>query len=136
MLKKIGQYYAKTFKKFGWIIPAVVVAVAYGILITLEATDAFSALIRNVAPLFWVLFAVGCAAVVAGVVFTVLKLKKAEVCIIDVCLACIAAAALLVLIMFCFAPGAGWFSAVKWSVTAAILVASLVLTYFRVQNVK
>jgi hypothetical protein len=133
MLKKIGQYYAKTFKKFGWIIPAVVVGVAFAIAITLEATNAFHALISAVAPLFWVLYSVGCAAVVAGVVFTVLKLKKAEVCIIDVCLACMAALAFLMIIMCCFS-GSGWL--LKWITAPVVLVADLVLTFFRVQNVK
>ena len=35
MLKKIEQYYVNTFKKFGWIIPSVIVGVAFAIAITL-----------------------------------------------------------------------------------------------------
>lgn len=137
MLKKIGQYYAKTFKKFGWIIPAVSVAVAFGIVIALDATNALSTLQASAAgPLFWVLFAVGCAAIVAGAVFTVLKLKKPEVNVIDVCLACVAALALLSIIVFCIAHTGSYMLILKWTVTPVVLVASLVLTYFRVQNVK
>ena len=136
MLKKIGQYYAKTFKKFGWIIPAVAVAVAFGLVIALDATNAPSKLQAAAGPLFWVLFAVGCAAVVAGAVFTVLKLKKPEVNVIDVCLACVAAFALLSIIVFCFAHSGSYMLVLKWTVAPIVLVASLVLTYFRVQNVK
>ena len=135
MLKKIEQYYVRTFKKFGWKIPAIAVGGAFAVAIVFEATSCLGKLPKAVAPLFWVLFAIGCAAVVAGVVFTALNLKKEEVNVIDVCLACVAALALLMMIMYLFSLGAGQML-LKWIVTPVVLVGSLVLTYFRVQNVK
>ena len=135
MFNRIKKYYAKTFAKFGWIIPAVAVGVLFAIAITLEATSALGKLMGAVAPLFWVLFALGCAAIVAGVVFTILNFKKDDVCIIDLCLACVAALTFLMLIMFLFSLGAGQMI-LKWIVIPVVLVGSLVLTYFRVQNVK
>lgn len=133
MLKKIEQYYVNTFKKFGWKIPAIAVGGTFVAAIVLEATNAFSALLGAIAPLFWVLFAIGCAAVVAGVVFTVLNLKKEEVNIIDVCLAGVVALALLAMIMFLFS-GSTW--VLKYVTVAVVLVGALVLTFFRVQKVK
>ena len=135
MLKKIEQYYVNTFKKFGWIIPSVIVGVAFAIAITLEATNSFGALIKAAKPLFWVLFGIGSAAIVAGVVFTVLNIKKEEVNATDVGLVCMIALTFLMMIMYLFTLGVGQM-ALKWIVTPVILVGSLVLTYFRVQNVK
>ena len=134
MFKKIGQYYAKTFKKFGLIIPVLAIVVTFAVAIVLEATNAFTALLGAVESLFWILFAVGCAVVVAGVVLTVLNLKKTEVGVIDLCLTCISAITFLMIIMFLFTLGGGQML-LKWIVTSVVLVGSLLLTVFRSQKV-
>ena len=135
MINKIVKYYTETFKKFGWVIPAIAVGVTFAIAIVLEATNSFRALLKTVAPLVWVLLVIGCVAVVAGIVYTVLNIKKSEVTIIDVCLVCISALTFLMIVMFLFTLGAGQWP-VKWIVTSIVLVSSLVLTYFRAQSVR
>ncbi|MBQ3001636.1 MAG: hypothetical protein IJD76_04115 [Bacilli bacterium] len=135
MMKKIGQYYATVFKKFGILIPVLGIAAAYVILILMERNNVFSALIHASKTWFIVLAAVGCAALVAGAVYVYLKLKAPQVNVLDLCLFAVTALALLMLVMFCFAPGAGFMGVFKWTVVAVVFVAGLVLSFFRVKFV-
>ena len=135
MFKKLGNYYLSVFKKYGVVIPAVVVAVAYALLITVEATNALGALLKASKAAFIVIGVLAAAGAITGIVFSVLKLKNKAVSFIDLGLTLLAAITLLMLIMFCFATGTGWFAWLKWCVTAALLIISVVFAVLRSKNV-
>lgn len=138
MLKKIEQYYTNVFKKFGWIVPAAVVGGCFVLAIVVESCNLINSWLKagkGGEVSFTVVFVIGCLALVAGIVYAAINLKKTEVNVIDVVLACAAALSFLMMIMYLFTLGQGQFLG-KWIVTAIVLVASLVLTYFRVQKVK
>lgn len=135
MFKKLGNYYLSVFKKYGVVIPAVVVAVAYALLITVEATDALTALLRSSKVAFIVIGVLAAGGAITGVVFSVLKLKNKAVGFIDLGLTILAAVTLLMLIMFCFSGSHGWFAWMKWCVTAALLIVSVVFAVLRSKNV-
>lgn len=133
MMKKIGQYYAAIFKKFGILIPVLGIAAAFVIVILMDTNDVFS----SMKPwLFITLVCIGCAAVIAGGVFVYLKIKTPQVGVLDLCLFAVSALALLMLIMFIFTKGTGYIAVLKWTIMSVVLVAGLVLSFFRVKNVQ
>ena len=135
LLKKIEQYYTKVLKKFGWVIPAAVVGGCFVLAIVVESCNLLNAWIQAARTSYAVLFVICFLALIAGIVYVALNLKKTEVNVIDVCLLCAAALSFLMMIMYLFTLGQGQLVD-KWIVTPIVLVASLVLTYFRVEKVK
>ena len=139
MLKKIEQYYTKVLKKFGWVIPAAVVGGCFVLAIVVESCNLLNAWIKAGETAgrtsYAVVFVICFLALIAGIVYAALNLKKTEVNVIDVCLLCAAALSFLMMIMYLFTIGQGQLID-KWIVTPIVLVASLVLTYFRVEKVK
>lgn len=131
MFKNLGSYYLAVFKKYGVIIPAVLVVIAYAILISIEATDAITALIHNGIGGFIAIAAVAVVALAGGIVYTVLKLNSKEVGIMDLGVTVLSAIALLTIVMFCFAPGVGWFAGLKWGVSAALLITCVAFAVVR-----
>lgn len=133
MMKKIGQYYAAIFKKFGILIPVLGIAAAFVILILMDTNNVFSAM---TSAWFIVLVCLGCAAVIAGGVFVYLKIKTPQVGVLDLCLFAVSALALLSLIMFIFTTGTGYITVLKWVIMGVVLAAGLALSFFRVKNVQ
>ncbi len=134
MLQKIYNYYLGVIKKYGIVIPAVIVAVSFGGMIAMDVTNALSGLVRNVLPLFIVLACLAGAAFVAGVVYTVLKLNSKEIGIQDLGMACLAVIGFLMLVMFIF-TGSNLFSLLKWLGTATVMLTSLGLGIYRALKV-
>ena len=133
MMKKIGQYYAAIFKKFGILIPVLGIAAAFVIVILMDTNDVFA----KMGPGWFItLVCIGCAAVIAGGVFVYLKIKTPQVGVLDLCLFAVSALALLMLIMFIFTTGTGYITVLKWTIMSVVLVAGLVLSFFRVKNVQ
>ena len=133
MMKKIGQYYAAIFKKFGILIPVLGIAAAFVIVILMDTNDVFT----KMGPGWFItLVCIGCAAVIAGGVFVYLKIKTPQVGVLDLCLFAVSALALLMLIMFIFTKGTGYIAVLKWTIMSVVLVAGLVLSFFRVKNVQ
>ena len=135
MLQKIANYYLGILKKFGLVIPVAAVSASYVAMILCEAFNAFSGIFRNVLPLFIILACVGGAALIAGVVYVVLKLNSKEIGIQDLVMACLAVIAFLMLIMFCFTSGASWMTALKWSATSVVMLISLGFSVYRALKV-
>ncbi len=133
MMKKIGQYYAAIFKKFGILIPVLGIAAAFVIVILMDTNDVFT---KMGTGWFITLVCIGCAAVIAGGVFVYLKIKTPQVGVLDLCLFAVSALALLMLIMFIFTTGTGYITVLKWTIMSVVLVAGLVLSFFRVKNVQ
>ena len=127
MLKKIGNYYLGIIKKFGVVIPSVIVGVLIlcGILL-----DAFGALTALTDGGFIAVAIIGCALFVAGVVYTVLKLKAKELGYHDLGLACLAVAGIVMLIAFIFLGGMLW----KWLTVVIGVIACVTLSVLRVLN--
>ncbi len=136
MIQKIGNYYLNVFKKYGVIIPAILVVVAFAIMISLEVTDAPSTLLENSKGLFITVLCIGVAAVIAAAVYCVLKIKNEKIGIQDLCLTVIAALALLMIVMFIFAPGKGIVAVLKWVVCALVLIASVAISALRSNHIE
>ncbi len=134
MLKKIGNYYLAIIKKYGVIIPAILVSVAFLCLLCIDVFDGLRALPKGA---FIALAVVAVLAVVAGGVYSVLKLKVKEIAVHDLVIACLAACCIPTLIMFCFtgygslADGLGFW---KWVVTLVGLAICVALGVFRSKN--
>ena len=127
MLKKIGNYYLGIIKKFGVVIPSVIVGVLIlcGILV-----DAFNGLTALSEGGFIAVAIIGCVIFVAGIVYTVLKLKAKELGYHDLGLACFAVAGIVMLISFIFLGGMLW----KWLTVAIGVIVCIAVAVLRVLN--
>lgn len=135
MLQKIGSFYLGVFKKYGIIIPAVLVVISFAIMLSIEATNALTALIHSSKAMFIILACVVGLALVAGTVYTVLKLKNSEIGIHDLGITAISAVALCMLVMYIFAGAGGALGICKWVITAVVLVLCVALSVLRSNHV-
>ncbi len=127
MLKKIGNYYLGIIKKFGVVIPSVIVGVLILCGILVDAFDGLTALSDGG---FVAVAIIGCAIFVAGIVYTVLKLKAKELGYHDLGLACFAVAGIVMLISFIFLGGMLW----KWLTVAIGVIVCIAVGVLRVLN--
>ncbi len=127
MLKKIGNYYLGIIKKFGVVIPSVIVGVLILCGILVDAFNGLSALSNGG---FIAILVIAGVLFVAGVVYSVLKLKSKELGYHDLGLACLAAAGIIMLIAFIFLGGAAW----KWIVALVGAIACIAVSVLRVLN--
>lgn len=127
MLKKIGNYYLGIIKKFGVVIPSVIVGVLILCGILVDAFNGLSALSNGG---FIAILVIAGVLFVAGVVYSVLKLKSKELGYHDLGLACLAAAGIIMLISFIFLGGAAW----KWIVALVGVIACIAVSVLRVLN--
>ena len=134
MLKKIGNYYLGIIKKFGVVIPSVIVGVSFLCMLFIDLFNGLRA-IQLAAPAVFVVIAIlAIGAFIAGAVYTVLKLKSKSLGIQDLGLACVAAAGVLCLIMFIFTGGLVGIGLWKWIITLIGLAIDLALSVLRVRN--
>ncbi len=127
MLKKIGNYYLGIIKKFGVVIPSVIVGVLILCGILVDAFDGLTALSDGG---FIAVAVIGCVIFVAGIAYTVLKLKAKELGYHDLGLACFAVAGIVMLISFIFLGGMLW----KWLTVAIGVVVCIAVAVLRVLN--
>ena len=136
MLQKIGNYFVNVFKKYGVVIPAILLVVAFAIMISLDATDVFTAIARKSVALLIVIGCVVGLAFVVGAVFTFLKRENSKVGIQDLAIVLVAALTILMVIMFIFTGGNGSYVTIcKWVFTLLALVVCSVLAVLRSNHV-
>lgn len=137
-MKKFGQFYLNLFKKYGVLIPLVIVALVFVAVIFMDKNDVFSKLLDNAKGGFVALAIVGILAALVCAVLVVVKVKVSEVTVVDLCLEMVSALALVMLIMFCFMPGQSGsaVTVLKWLLTSVGLVGSLAISYVRAQAIK
>ena len=137
MLQKLGNYFVNVFKKYGVVIPAILLVVAFAIMISLDVTDAFTAIKRNSVALLVVIGCVVGLAFVAGAVLAFLKRENAKAGLQDLAVIVIAALTLLMMIMFIFTGGkAGSVVTIcKWAFTAFAFVVCIALAVVRSNHV-
>lgn len=137
-MKKFGQFYLNLFKKYGVLIPLVIVALVFVAVIFMDKNDVFSKLLDGSTGGFVALAIVGILAVLVCAVLVVVKVKASEVTVVDLCLEMVSALALVMLIMFCFMPGQAGsaVTVLKWLLTSVGLVGSLAISYVRAQAIK
>lgn len=137
-MKKFGQFYLNLFKKFGVLIPLVIVALIFVAGLFMDQNNLFSSILESTNAGFIVLAIVGILAVLVCAVLVVVKVKASDVTVVDLCLEMFSALALVMLIMFCFNPGQSGspVTVLKWLLTSVGLVASLVISYVRAQSIE
>ena len=135
MLKKIGNYYLSIIKKFGVVIPSVVIGAAFLCLLFIDAFDGLTALAHSVRGLYVAIAIIVPAAALGGAIYIALKIKAKELSINDLALACFSAICVLALLMFIFTGAFVGLGLWKWVLCLIALVASLALTFFRVKNI-
>ena len=137
-MKKFGQYYINLFKKYGVLVPIVIVALIFIALLFMDKNNVFSSLLDNSKAGFIVLTVVGGVVMVACGVLVVLKVNNAEVTVVDLCLEMISGLSLIMLIMFCFEPGklGSVVTILKWVITAILLIGSLAISFVRAKTIE
>lgn len=137
-MKKFCQYYINLFKKYGVLIPIVIVALIFVALLFMDKNDVFSSLLNNSKAGFLVLTVVGCVLMIVCGVLVVLKVKNTEVTVVDLCLEMVSALSLIMLIMFCFEPGkfGSIVTILKWVITAILLIGSLAISFVRAKSIE
>ncbi len=136
-MKKLFNYYGKVFGIYGLLTPLVITALLYVVLIVMERTDAFSAIIEKSMGWFVTIAIIGGLLLIGGIIFVVIKALSKEINFIDLCILIMTCLAILMFVLFIFQPGNGsWLSVIKWTVTGGILVASVVLGVLRSLRVK
>ena len=136
MLQKIGSYYLGVFKKYGVVIPAILLIVAYAIMISLEATDAIGiGLLKNNLPVFIVLACIAGLVFVGGIVYSVLKLNNKEIGIHDLGLTLVSILTVLMLVMYAFENATSLFTTLKWIITAVVTVVCVIVSVLRAKKV-
>ena len=136
-MKKLLKYYGKVFGIYGILTPLVISALMFVVLIVMERTDAFSAILAKSAAWFITIAIVGGLLLIGAIVFVIIKAISREINFVDLCIVIMTALSILMFILFCFQPGNGSFiSILKWTVTAVILIASVALAVLRSLRVK
>jgi hypothetical protein len=135
MINKIGNYYSAVIKKFGVIIPAILVTVAFLCLLCIDLFDGLRAILLASKGVFIAVAAIGGCALIAGVVYSLNKMKSKELALRDLLLVCFSALCIPTLIMFIFTGGLISLPLIKWVVTLILFVVSLALTAVRAGNV-
>ena len=135
MLKKIGNFYSGIAKKYGVIIPALLVVVGFLCLLVVDLNDGLKAILLSSKGMFIALAVVVGCALVAGAVYTVLKIKAKEIAFRDLLLACLTAVCVPTLVMFIFTGGLVSLQLVKWVVALITLVVCLAFTAVRANNI-
>jgi hypothetical protein len=135
MLKKIGNYYLSIAKKYGVIVPALLVVMGFLCVLSIDVYDGLKAIILDSKGTFIALAVVAGCAFIAGAIYFVLKLKTKEIAFQDLIMACFTAICIPTLIMFIFTGGLVSLPLIKWVVTLILFVVSLALTAVRAGNV-
>lgn len=137
-MKKFGQYYINLFKKYGVLIPIVIVALIFVALLFMDKNNVFSSLLDNSKAVFIIFTVIGCVVMIACGVLVVLKVKNTEVTVVDLCLEMVSALSLIMLIMFCFEPGKSGsvVTILKWVITAILLIGSLAISFIRAKAIE
>lgn len=132
-MKKFCQYYKNLFKKYGVLIPLIIVALLFVALLFMDKNDVFTSLLNSTKAGFIVLAIIGVLAVLVCAVLVVVKVKSSEVTVVDLCLEMVSVLALAMLIMFCFEPGCAGsaVTVLKWVLTSVGLVGSLAISFVR-----
>ena len=121
-MKKLFKYYGKVFGIYGLLTPLVITALLYVVLIVMERTDAFTAIIHKSVGWFTTIAIVGGILLVGGVIFVIIKALSEEINFVDLCILIVTCLAILLFVLFIFQPGNGsWLSILKWTLTAVIL---------------
>ncbi len=136
-MKKFGQYYINLFKKYGVLIPIVIVTLIFVALLFMDKNDVFTSLLDNSKTGFIILTVVGCVVMIACGVLVILKVKNKEVTVADLCLEMVSVLSLIMLITFCFEPGkpGSIVTILKWVITAVLLVGSLAISFMRSKSI-
>lgn len=137
-MKKFGQFYLNLFKKYGVLIPLVIVALVFVAALFMDQNNVFSSLLEKSNAGFIVVAIIGILAALVCAVLVVVKVKASEVTVVDLCLEMVSALALAMLIMFCVNTGQSGspVTVLKWLLTSVGLVASLVISYVRAQSIE
>ena len=136
-MKKLFKYYGKVFGIYGLLTPLVITALLYVVLIVMEITDAFTAIIQKSVGWFTTIAIVGGILLVGGVIFVIIKALSEEINFVDLCILIVTCLAILLFVLFIFQPGNGsWLSILKWTLTAVILLVSVALGVLRSLRVK
>ena len=137
-MKKFGQYYVSLFKKYGVLIPIVIVALLFVALLFMDKNNVFTSLLNSSKAGFIVLAIVGIVIVLSCGTLVVIKVKNTEVTVVDLCLEMVSALSLVLLISFCFEPGEAKsvVTILKWVITAVLLIGSLAISYVRARLIE
>ena len=135
VLQKMAKYYVGVIKKFGIVIPAIIAAVAYAIVLTMDLLNVPSKLLNGGVVWFVIIAVVLVGAVVFGAIYTIKNLEAKEYAIQDVALTIIAAVGVLTILTIIFTSGVNAMSATKWIVVVAGTVLAFVLSFLRTKNI-
>jgi hypothetical protein len=136
MLRSVGDYWVNILKKYGVIIPAIMVLIMFMVMIAVDLTDAVSILMQTSLDGFIIL---ACAVAVVfgvGVYYVFSKLKEEQISHYDLVLLVATALSACMLVLFIFTMSSNLLSICKCAFTVIMFVTCIILTVLRANYAK
>lgn len=134
-MKKLGNYYGQVARKYGVVLPLIVVAALFALACLFEVNDLFNALKKASEGVFYTLFIVALVAFVIAIAYVFIKGKSEEVCVLDACLTWGAVLFIACLVLFCCNISASWFSVAKIVVASVGILVAIIAAALRTKYV-
>lgn len=134
-MKKLGSFYGQVAKKYGVVLPIIVVAALFALVCLFELNNLFGALQKASEGVFYTLFIVGLVVFVVAIAYVFIKGKSEEVCILDACLLWGTLLFVAALVLFAFNASASLFGIAKLSCAGVGVLACVVGAAFRTKYV-
>lgn len=134
-MKKLGNYYGQVARKYGVVLPLIVVAALFALACLFEVNDLFNALKKASEGVFYTLFIVALVAFVIAIAYVFIKGKSEEVCVLDACLTWGAVLFIACLVLFCCNISDSWFSVAKIVVASVGILVAIIAAALRTKYV-
>lgn len=134
-MKKLGRFYGEVAKKYGVVLPLIVVAALFALVCLFELNDLFFALLNASAGVFYTLFIVGLVAFVVAVAYVFIKGKSEEICALDACITWATVLAVAALVLFCINANSSIIGIAKLAVAGVAVLVCVVSACLRTKYV-